>query len=132
MCCWRQPGGGAPGAEDGLVTTHVKYYTRMSESDSNIELSQVKHSIADQHISVFIPHMIQQKQSHILTLMPPWAANLAALGGIRVNMTSHNIKFNLSSMASQFVNTSPHESFSGKFITFLIRTVLHLTCHLHD
>ena len=30
-----------PGDEDGLVTKHVKYYSRMSESDSNIELSQV-------------------------------------------------------------------------------------------
>lgn len=41
MCCWRRPGGG-PGDEDGLVTKHVKYYSRMSESDSNIELSQVR------------------------------------------------------------------------------------------
>ena len=49
MCCWRHPGGGV-GDEDGLVTTHVKYYSRMSESDSNIELSQPQ----QQQVSDFI------------------------------------------------------------------------------
>ncbi len=81
--------------------------------------------------TVFILHMIHQKQSYKLNLMPLRAARLADLSGIRVNMTSHEIKFNLWSMTSQSVNTSLHESFSVKFITFLIRTVLHLTCHLH-
>ena len=46
MCCWRRPGG-MPGDEDGLVTKHVKYYSRMSESDSNIELSQVNIQTAE-------------------------------------------------------------------------------------
>ena len=42
-------GKGGATDEDGLVTRHVKYYTRMSESDSNIELANVAQTDAHQN-----------------------------------------------------------------------------------
>ena len=42
MCCQRT--GTKKGDEDDDGVKHVKYYTRMSESDSNIELNNIPES----------------------------------------------------------------------------------------
>ena len=57
-----------PGDGDGLVTKHVKYYSRMSESDSNIELSQVNIQTAEHFRAEKIGRLSLKKKALSLNL----------------------------------------------------------------